>query len=128
MRCECGGELTKEWSLKNSITGEKKGELILCSKCAPDCEVKTVHSMFDRAEKAEAQVAELEAQVERLLTKGMTEGERESIREFKIKELESALARVRGITKEQIALTLNPCQTLESEVDAIHALIMDERS
>jgi hypothetical protein len=35
---------------------------------------------------------------------------------------EAELSRVRGITKEQIATVINPCQTLESEVNAIYAL------
>jgi hypothetical protein len=63
MKCECGGELTKEFGLTNSITGEKRFPMVLCSGNKHYDEI-TIHSLFDRAEKAEAALAEAEAKIE----------------------------------------------------------------
>jgi hypothetical protein len=63
VKCICGGTLTKKFGLIDIITGEKKYPFIQCSNNRIHDEV-SIHDFFDKCEKAEAQVTDLEKRIE----------------------------------------------------------------
>jgi hypothetical protein len=89
MKCVCGGELTKEFGLINTITGEKKYPFIMCSSNRVHDEV-SVHDFFDRCDKAEAKLDRIknvlgECQVEIDFKNGT--GDNEMIQQQALKQI-----------------------------------------